>query len=353
MKIPVAIPHSRTPAVPAAAHEPETRRVVGGPGVPDVVTAYLEVANTCNSLCETCPLTFGIHEHAAFLSFSEVEGITAQLPGLRRAVLHGIGEPLLNPELPRMVQHLAVRGVTTCFNTNGLLLNRRRTGDLIEAGLDDLRVSLDAARPETYRRIRGVDGHRAVLRNIGRVAEMRRAAAAANPKLTVYFTTLRENVGELPEVLRLAHGLGADALVVQRMTFFDRGLATAEQSLFRRLEEDQRRILNEVERDAAKLGVELLGTAGVSPLQALEDAPPREGCRRPWESTYVTAQGTVFSCCIAPFTGVPFESIGLGNVFESSLFDIWHGTRYEEVRHGLRGGQVVPACEGCGERWSY
>ncbi|MCE7885865.1 MAG: radical SAM protein, partial [Actinobacteria bacterium ATB1] len=119
----------------------------------NVVTANLEVANTCNSLCETCPLTFGIHEHAAFLSFSEVEGITAQLPDLRRAVVHGIGEPFLNPELPRMVHHLAVRGVTTCFNTNGLLLNRRCVGDLIEAGLDDLRISLDAAQPETYRRI--------------------------------------------------------------------------------------------------------------------------------------------------------------------------------------------------------
>lgn len=35
------------------------------------------------------------------------------------------------------------------------------------------------------------------------------------------------------------------------------------------------------------------------------------------------------------------------------LFDIWYGTSYEEVRHGLRGGQVVPACEGSGEGWSY
>lgn len=82
-----------------------------------------------------------------------------------------------------------------------------------------------------------MDGHRAVLHNIRRVAEMRRAAATANPRLTVYFTTLRENVGELPEVLRLVHDLGADALAVQRMTFFDRGLAAEEQSLFGRLED--------------------------------------------------------------------------------------------------------------------
>ena len=47
-------------------------------------------------MCETCPRTFTTYEAPATLSWETFLRIEAQFPEMERAVLHGIGEPLLN-----------------------------------------------------------------------------------------------------------------------------------------------------------------------------------------------------------------------------------------------------------------
>ena len=59
-------------------------------------------------------------------------------------------------DLPRMVRYLKERGTYVLFNTNGTLLNKRKGLELIESGLDELRVSLDAAEPATFKIVRGL-----------------------------------------------------------------------------------------------------------------------------------------------------------------------------------------------------
>src|SRR5205823_14931509 len=122
--------------------------------LPSPVEAYFEVANRCNSLCETCPLTFAPQESAHNLGLNEFKALLAQLPDLKRAVMHGIGEPLLNRELPKMIHHLKERGVYVLFNTNAALLTRRRQVELTESRPDELRASIAASTPETYPQVR-------------------------------------------------------------------------------------------------------------------------------------------------------------------------------------------------------
>ena len=75
------------------------------------VCVYLEVTNRCNLLCETCPRTFEDLEPPADMSWPLFTSIIDQLPGLARAVLHGVGEPMLVKDLPRMIRYLKDRGV--------------------------------------------------------------------------------------------------------------------------------------------------------------------------------------------------------------------------------------------------
>lgn len=324
--------------------------VVAAPGVRIL---YLELANTCNSRCNTCPLTFGHSETPAMLDRSMAASLAAQAPDLERVVLHGLGEPLLNPAVADIVADFEARGVDTCFNTNGLLLNAARAAALLDAGLSELRVSLDAADPAMYRRIRGVNGHRVVLANLTRFVAARDGRGSVRPKVTVYFTAARENVDELPAVVAAVSRVGVDALVVQRLTYWGEGMATEDQSLFRRLAERERTALADAQALAAELGLEVTGTAGLGPIEALERAPGRGGCVRPWTTMYVTAHGNVYACCIAPFTGVARDDLILGNALSSGLGAVWSGDRYEALRYGLRGGEPLAFCQGCGERWSY
>ena len=91
---------------------------------------YLEVTNRCNLRCTTCPQYFGMEERFHTLTWERFVEITDQFSRLRRVVLHGIGEPLLNPELGRMIRHLKARGAYVLFNTNGLLLRGKKARDL-------------------------------------------------------------------------------------------------------------------------------------------------------------------------------------------------------------------------------
>src|SRR6266508_4629104 len=76
---------------------------------------YLEVTNRCNLRCRTCPQFFGMAERFHDLTWERFLAVTDQLPVIRRAVLHGIGEPLLNPDLGRMIRHLKARGAHVLF----------------------------------------------------------------------------------------------------------------------------------------------------------------------------------------------------------------------------------------------
>ena len=57
--------------------------------------------------------------------------IVDQFPNVARVVLHGVGEPMMVKELPKMIRYLKDRGTYVLFNTNGTLLtekNGRRAG---------------------------------------------------------------------------------------------------------------------------------------------------------------------------------------------------------------------------------
>ena len=88
----------------------------------------------------------------ADMSWELFTASSTSFPDLPRAVLHGVGEPMLVKNLPRMVRYLKDRGIYVLFNTNGTVLNEKNGRALIDAGLDELRVSLDAANRRAIRR---------------------------------------------------------------------------------------------------------------------------------------------------------------------------------------------------------
>jgi len=283
--------------------------------------------------------------------------VVGQFPRLRRVVLHGIGEPLLNPHLPEMIRHLKQRGAYVLFNSNGLLLRGHRLVAIVDSGLDELRVSIDSASPETYKRVRGVDGFQRILDNIRRLNAAKEAHGTAAPKVSLWMTGLRSNVGELAALVRAAHGAGVREVYLQRLVYSDRGLAREDESLYGRGGDEEAEAVRRAVELAAELGVTLRGSGEVQPLSQIEgregDEAPRRACMRPWKLTYVTANGQVLPCCIAPFTSAPYGSIVLGNVAVQPVAEVWNGERYRAWRTALLSESEPPAaCMGCGVAWS-
>jgi MoaA/NifB/PqqE/SkfB family radical SAM enzyme len=321
------------------------------------VCLYLETTNRCNLLCTTCPRTFEELESPADMSWELFTSIVDQFPRIARVVLHGVGEPMMVRALPRMIRYLKDRGVYVLFNTNGTLLTQRAGRQLIDAGLDELRISLDAATPATFALVRGRDLFARILRNVRAFTTLQSELRCVTPRVSLWLTGLKETIAELPAFVRLARDIGVFEVYLQRLVYFPegQGLARPESALFEQVSESEEASIREAEALASSLGIAFNASGATEPgtsLRQQRDEQPWSLCRRPWTLMYFTAHGKALPCCIAPFSMRGYASFTLGDATQQTLREIWNGPRYQEFRRALLSGEPPVACARCGLRWS-
>ena len=323
------------------------------------VCLYLEVTNRCNLLCTTCPRTYVELEPPADMPWNLFTSIVDQMPNVKRAVLHGVGEPMLVKNLAQMVRYLKDRGIYTLFNTNGTLLTERNGRAMIDAGLDEMRVSLDASNPTSYLAVRGKNYFARILHNVKRFREIQEREGHALPKVSAWLTGLKDTIAELPDFVRVAADIGVKEVYLQRLVFFEDesiGLARPDQALYEQMNAEEAVHIAEAERLAAALGMTFSASGAASEpgmsLKRQEDGSPWSLCRRPWSVMYFTANGRALPCCIAPFSQRGYENYTLGDATKESLRDIWNGATYTDFREALLSDAPPKACASCGLRWS-
>lgn len=320
---------------------------------------YLEVTNRCNLRCRACVHYRGMPEAPRDLSFDEVMRVADQIPGLKRAVLHGIGEPLLNKELPRIIRSLKDRGVHVLFNSNGLLLSPELARELVAGGLDEFRVSLDAATESTYAAVRGAERFSEVMKNLAVLIGTRKQSARPRPYVSAWMVGTLENVRDLPDMVRLASQAGIDEVYLQRLVYpLDGpgyGLAGRGKAISISMEE-VREIVDRGTELSRQLNVRLTASGLAAPGESLCREPrgkaPWRRCKRPWEVAYMTAWGNLLPCCISPFSTLDYDSLVFGNVFDEGFAKVWKGGKYQEFRKRHQSSSPPESCRGCGVEWS-
>jgi MoaA/NifB/PqqE/SkfB family radical SAM enzyme len=331
--------------LPQAYHLPEGQpKAATVPGSPRVV--FIETTNNCNLRCQTCPRTFFQREPPKTLTLAEFTRIVEQFPDMRRALLHGIGEPLLNSELPEMVKALKRRQVEVTVNSNGTLLSPDWQAALIGCGLDELRCSIDSPNEDTYARIRGANRLPQIVAGLAGLVKTKTQMGSGSPRLSIWSVATRENLTELPDLLRLAARIGVREVYVQRLVYFagepDKqfGMARDEQALFAQPNSLEVNALEACAELSRELGIDFRASGARDPLSSLAAARPAHcapwsECLRPWTTAYVTANGNCLPCCIAPFATDCYAGLILGNVSELRFDEIWNGPIYQAFRTAL------------------
>ncbi len=320
---------------------------------------YIETTNLCNLRCKGCILYRGNWEQDRNMSLQDLAMITEQLPELERAVLHGIGEPLLNNALPEMIRHLKERDVFVLFNSNGILLNETWQKELIDAGLDELRISLDAASPEGYRAIRSSDRFNQIVGNLRSYVKLQKKHLTTVPKLSLWYLGTKDNMLELPDFVRLAADIGIEEVYLQRLVYFHDdegyGIARADKTL-RNAASGSLKWIQKSQQLANELGIQFNASGLSEPLDSVKgdtsDRMPWRKCHRPNTLMYITANGNVLPCCISPFSTTDYASITLGNVFETPVAEIWTGVEYDNFRKKRQTESAPKCCRGCDVLWS-
>jgi hypothetical protein len=118
------------------------------------------ITNVCNAACDFCGFARD-KQLAGPARYANPADLARALPVLRRRgirfmTLQG-GEPLVHPEVVRLVSQIAHAGISCAVITNGWFLPRY-IDRLIAAGLSRLIVSIDSADTAEHERNRGLPG---------------------------------------------------------------------------------------------------------------------------------------------------------------------------------------------------
>lgn len=317
----------------------------------------LEPVGQCNLRCQMCAIQFRRDGPPfgppAFMKFEEFTRTIDQFPTLRELHLQGLGEPMMHPRFFDMVAYAAGRGIKVTTNSNLTLLNARRAESCVTSGLAVLHISIDGATAETYERIRARSRFERVLRNLDLLLAARRRLGSDQPGLRLVMVIMRQNLHELPDIVRLAQRWSMESVFVQHLAHDFAETALPQHYRPMRdfveaetlLNEDPQRIeryFSEARHVARELGISLR-LPRIRPRTHPPGTRGRDRCDWPWTGAYLTYDGFALPCCMV---ATP-DRVNLGNVAGTDVASVWNGEAYQEFRQQLDSDEPPEICRSC------
>ena len=177
------------------------------------VELRVDPTSVCNLRCPLCPTGAGEYARkSGMMSPDTFERILDRhYKDIFDIKLFVWGEPMLNPNLPVMVDMASRRGVATEISTNlSVRLSDRAIEDLVRAGLTWLTASIDGTSAETYARYRKGGKFDLIEDNIRRIAACRERLHRRTPFLEWQMVPFQHNEHEIGDLLHKAREWGMD-----------------------------------------------------------------------------------------------------------------------------------------------
>ncbi len=291
-----------------------------------------ELTYRCVLECAYCsnPLNYRSDSFVDELSGQEWSDVLRQARrlGCMQLGISG-GEPLLHPDVHRIVRTAAREGFYTSLITGGTRLDESILKQLVDDGLDHVQVSIDGATEETNNTITNSESHQEKL------AACRRVRQHDLP-LTLNAVLHRFNLSEVGEMIDLAAELDAERIELANAQFH--GWALANRSRLMPTKEQLATARSTVERKRTQSGD--LEVAWVVPDYHSDYPKP---CQGGWGNSFlsVTPGGTVLPCHGAS----QIDSLDFPNLREKSLRWIWEDS---EAFNAFRGTDwMKEPCRSC------
>lgn len=289
----------------------------------------------------------------AFMDFNLYTRIVDEFSSLKHLHLQGLGEPMMHPRFFEMVTYAAQKGIRVTTNTNLSLLNKKRAESCVTSGLDEIHISIDGARPETYERIRIRGKYDRIMRNLELLQQARQQAGSTTPHMKLVMVLMRQNLDELPELVRQAGGWQMEEMFVQHLShdFTEEALPAhyrpmrdfvEAQTLLNENEQHITAIFDQARQVAAESGIPLrLPRTRVRPHPPGTPGPQR--CSWPWSSAYIAYDGTAMPCCMiaTPDRG------NFGSFALQSVHELWNNDAYQDFRSRLSSEDAPDICKAC------
>lgn len=270
-----------------------------------------ESSNACNLRCVMC---FHVDVDLPVTKTTAVQNMTMDtfkkivdecaknsLPALK---LSWRGEPMLNEHFTEMLRYAKGKGILEVTSlTNATLMNEKICREIVAAKLDQLVISIDGFTKETYEKIRVGADYDTVMNNVLNLLKTRKNAC--KPFIRLQYTESAINRHE-----------------------------TADFYAYWKDKVDE-------------ITISYCQDFGSPDKNVAENTPIHEFCcKQPFQRLVIMTDGTVCVCA----TDV-MGALAIGNVYDSSLKDLWHGEKINKLREQHRSGNyhVNQMCRICAD----
>ncbi|MDR2395726.1 MAG: radical SAM protein [Endomicrobium sp.] len=299
----------------------------------------------CNLRCKMCKYHGQAKIDAETLDYKHFVKIADELFPYAKELHIGIkGEAFLTPYLNKIPDILKKFGTQLNVTTNGMLLSQE-VSHLILPVLRDVKISFDGATKQTFEKLRPGANFDQIIKNIKEFVKARdeymskQKEGTYRPTLTLQSVLMKDNINELPDIIELAHDIGADRvkgfnLIVLKPEFLEQSLLfyqdLANKNLKAAKEIAEKYKLKTKYQDEFDTSINIFTEKGFIP----------NDCNFLWRQINIEANGDVIPCC-------HFYSPAVGNIFKSSVQEIWNNSLYQKMRKSFSFGNHEYHCLTC------
>ena len=278
---------------------------------------HLELTNLCNANCVFCPYQFQQREVAYMPEevFRKAVGDFVASGGGSVGLTPIVGDALIHPDFVARVRYLRAqpRIDRIWVTTNAILLDKHGIEAVLSSGLTSITISTSGFDEPSYRRIYRSTAYQRFRRNVAELVRRNR---------------------ELPEPLTITIGLRTDRPLEEVMADPD----------FQEILAHQPDI--DFTWSFTSAGGRVTRAALPAGMRLRTVTSRRETCVQLYNGPIVLPDGTVMACsCVAAMDAV--ADLGIGNVRDRDLREIWIGEGMKRLRASFGEGTLNPTCAAC------
>lgn len=281
-----------------------------------------EVSAVCNLRCIMCPLSKGLKRKQGVLGFEKFKKIYDEItpPYLN---LTGIGEPLLNKDLFKIINYAKNKRTIVKLDTNATLLDKKSSEELLSTNPNIISVSIDGVNKESYEKIRKGAKFENVIENLKNLIK-KRNDIHSKTKVHINFVLQKENIDELINFIKFLDSLKVDSINGDIALPLGSNKNIDNRKIDIKVLASLRKDLQKIKTNAS-LNIEHITEFIECNGDILKKAKAR--CYYPWYYPSITWDGNLVPCCY-----ICDNEIVFGNVFDEGFMKVWNNEKIKNFR---------------------
>jgi MoaA/NifB/PqqE/SkfB family radical SAM enzyme len=301
----------------------------------------IETSTVCNFKCKVCENTYW-KEPKRFMTYEEFTKIANQFPDLKWIGTTGIGEGFLNPDYRKILRSIKERdpAIYMEFFDQFFLHDKASLKEWVDMGYDKVYISMDGSSKKVYEANRKGSNYEKVIDNIILLDRIKKDEGKHYPRFCVHYIINKDNIDEAQDILQILKDNDVDTWFVQYTKILHNFPELQAQNLHIDVPNS---VVDKINKKSKETGIAARFNVNTNEMQC-----PSYACSA-WTQPFIFATGHIIPCCACNERNERDiqKETSMGNLFENTLEEIWHGQKYKDYRKKLYSGQVATVCEPC------